>query len=42
VDADLFVWIVNGESTMMVREKEFFRKVAKKMARPNILVVVNR
>ena len=39
---DLFVWVVNGESTLMRREKAFFEQVAAKLAKPNILVVVNR
>ena len=42
LDADLFVWVVNGESTLMRREKAFFEQVAAKLAKPNILVVVNR
>ena len=42
LDADLFVWVVNGESTLMRREKAFFEQVARKLAKPNILVVVNR
>ena len=42
LDADLFVWVVNGESTLMRREKSFFEQVAAKLAKPNILVVVNR
>ena len=42
LDADLFVWVMNGESTPMRREKAFFEQVAKKLARPNILAVVNR
>ena len=42
LDADLFVWVVNGESTLMRREKAFFEQVAAKLAKPNILVLVNR
>ena len=42
LDADLFVWVVNGESTLMRREKAFFEQVAAKLAQANILVVVNR
>ena len=41
-DADLFVWVMNGESTLMMREKAFFQKVAEKIAKPTILVLVNR
>ena len=42
LDADLFVWVMNGESTLMMREKKFFRMVKEKIAKPNVLVVVNR
>lgn len=42
LDADLFVWVMNGESTVMMREKKFFRMVKEKIAKPNVLVVINR
>lgn len=42
MDADLFVWLMNGESTLMMREKAFFLQVKKKIAQPNIMVLVNR
>eukprot|EP00094_Tigriopus_californicus_P003961 TCALIF_03815-PA protein Name:"Similar to Mfn1 Mitofusin-1 (Rattus norvegicus)" AED:0.15 eAED:0.15 QI:0/0.4/0.33/0.83/1/1/6/0/658 len=42
LDADLFVWLMNGESTLMMREKAFFLQVKKKIAQPNIMVLVNR
>lgn len=41
-DADLFVLVLNAESTLMMREKDFFHKVAAKIAKPNILVLLNR
>ena len=41
-DADLFVLVVNSESTLMMREKAFFQEVAKKVAKPNILVLLDR
>ncbi len=34
--------MVNGESTVNVREKEFFRRVSEAVSRPNVLVLVNR
>ncbi len=42
MDADLFVMVVNAESTIMMREKEFFVKVGKKVAKPNVVVLFNR
>jgi hypothetical protein len=42
LDADLFVMVVNAESTIMMREKEFFIKVEQKMAKPNVVVLFNR
>lgn len=41
-DADVFVWVTNGEATIARREKLFFERVADKTAKPNILVLVNR
>ena len=41
-DADLFVMVVNAESTIMMREKDFFVKVAANVARPNVVVLFNR
>ena len=42
LDADLFVMVVNAESTIMMREKNFFLKVAQKIAKPNVIVLFNR
>jgi hypothetical protein len=42
LDADLFVMVVNAESTIMMREKEFFIKVEQKVAKPNVVVLFNR
>ena len=41
-DADLFVLVANAESTLMVREKTFFREVAERISRPNMIIVQNR
>ena len=41
-DADLFILVQNSESTLMMREKAFFQNVAKKLAKPNILMLFNR
>ena len=41
-DADLFILVLNSESTLMMREKSFFHAVARKIAKPNILVLFNR
>ena len=42
MDAEIFVLVVNAESTIMMREKMFFKKVADKVTKPNILVLLNR
>ena len=42
MDAEIFVLVVNAESTLMMREKTFFKKVADKITKPNILVLLNR
>ena len=42
LDADIFVLVVNSESTLMMREKSFFKKVAERVAKPNVLVLLNR
>ena len=39
---DLFVWVVSGEATVTNTEKHFFRRVASKVAKPNVLVLFNR
>ena len=41
-DADIFVLVVNSESTLMMREKLFFKKVTERIAKPNIMVLLNR
>jgi len=41
-DADLFVWVLDGESTANLVEKNFFVRVTQKISKPNILVLVNR
>ena len=42
MDAEIFVLVVNAESTIMMREKMFFKKVADKVTKPNILILLNR
>ena len=42
MDAEIFVLVINSESTLMMREKTFFKKVAEKVIKPNILVLLNR
>ncbi len=41
-DADLLVWVVNGESTITNKERGFFRNIAERLAKPDIVVLVNR
>jgi len=41
-DADIFVLVANSESTIMMREKSFFREVSEKISEPNIVIVENR
>ena len=41
-DADVFVLVANAESTIMMREKAFFRDVARKVSSPHVLVAQNR
>ena len=41
-DADIFVLVANSESTLMMREKNFFKEVAEKISKPNIVIVQNR
>ncbi|KAH0955083.1 hypothetical protein HN011_006102 [Eciton burchellii] len=42
LDADVFVFVLNAESTMMLPEKEFFHKVSAKLSKPNIFILYNR
>ena len=39
---DLFVWVVSGEATVTSTEREFFKRLAQTVARPNVLVLINR
>lgn len=41
-DADVFVLVVNSESTINHTEKAFFHKVNEKLSRPNIFILNNR
>jgi mitofusin len=42
IDADVFVLVVNGESTLMQAEKSFFHKVSARVSKPNIFILNNR
>lgn len=42
LDADVFVLVVNAESTLMVTEKNFFHKVSARLSKPNIFILNNR
>ena len=41
-DADIFVLVANAESTVMMREKQFFVSVAASISSPNIVIIENR
>merc|ERR1712038_283786 len=41
-DADIFVLVANAESTLMMREKNFFMEVADRISKPNMVIVENR
>ncbi|XP_054712132.1 transmembrane GTPase Marf-like [Uloborus diversus] len=42
VDADVFVFVANAESTLTVTEKNFFHKVSEKLSKPNVFILNNR
>lgn len=42
LDADVFVFVSNAESTMTQTEKNFFRKVSDRLSKPNIFILQNR
>ncbi|XP_046566009.1 mitofusin-2-like [Haliotis rubra] len=42
MNADVFVLVANGESTLMQTEKNFFLKVSSRLSKPNIFVLQNR
>ncbi|CAI4232706.1 unnamed protein product [Auanema sp. JU1783] len=42
LDADVFVLVLNAESTLTQAEKNFFYRVAKKLSKPNIFILNNR
>jgi len=42
LDADVFVLVVNAESTLMQTEKNFFHHVATRLSKPNIFILNNR
>lgn len=42
LNADVFVLVLNAESTMTLAEKSFFHEVSTKISKPNIFVLNNR
>uniref|UniRef100_A0A0K8TM46 Putative conserved plasma membrane protein n=1 Tax=Tabanus bromius TaxID=304241 RepID=A0A0K8TM46_TABBR len=42
LNADVFVLVLNAESTMTLAEKSFFHTVSQKLSKPNIFVLNNR
>lgn len=42
MNADVFVLVLNAESTMTLAEKSFFHEVSTKLSKPNIFVLNNR
>jgi mitofusin len=42
LDADVFVLVVNAESTLTKTEKEFFHKVSERLSKPNVFILNNR
>lgn len=42
LNADVFVLVLNSESTMTLAEKSFFHEVSKRLSKPNIFVINNR
>nr|CDJ93003.1 Fzo conserved region domain containing protein [Haemonchus contortus] len=42
LDADVFVLVLNAESTLTQAEKSFFYRVAKKLSKPNVFILNNR
>lgn len=42
LNADVFVLVLNAESTMTLAEKSFFHEVSQRLSKPNIFVLNNR
>ena len=42
LDADVFVLVVNAESTLTRTEKDFFHKVSERLTKPNVFILNNR
>jgi mitofusin 2 len=42
LDADVFVLVVNAESTLTKTEKDFFHKVSERLSKPNVFILNNR
>lgn len=42
LNADVFVLVLNAESTMTLAEKSFFHEVSKRLSKPNVFILMNR
>ena len=42
LDADVFIFVANAESTIMETEKQFFHKVSEHLSKPNIFILQNK
>ncbi|XP_055695757.1 transmembrane GTPase Marf [Lutzomyia longipalpis] len=42
LNADVFVLVLNAESTMTIAEKSFFHEVSQRLSKPNIFILNNR
>lgn len=42
LNADVFVLVLNAESTMTLAEKSFFHTVSQRLSKPNVFVLNNR
>ncbi|XP_017003011.2 transmembrane GTPase fzo [Drosophila takahashii] len=42
MDADVFILVLNAESTVSRVERQFFKEVASKLSRPNLFILNNR
>ncbi|XP_017131183.2 transmembrane GTPase fzo [Drosophila elegans] len=42
MDADVFILVLNAESTISGVERQFFKEVASKLSRPNLFILNNR
>jgi len=42
LDADVFIFVANAESTIMETEKQFFHKVSQHLSKPNMFILQNK